>query len=358
MSERTQHKLLAVLAPELSGHRLHWIEAIYSYAVKNGLEVCVFTCDRESIQQLSLNTKKNRINIFIENDTNKLIKQWGKHLNNRKMTGIVLEADKYLHKILFIRGKLRLLILRPYLEGFNASGLFRFLTKQLLILVINQRPSVMVARLSIPYSRRNGKSIKWVRDNFNTEEFLESAAKPTELLELSQIPDESRVITLPGYLQARKNPKKIYQTFIDMDKEGNRQNYLVFAGKQDEEFKAEILKIGKNERLIQIDRILTNDEFVGLIKRTDLIYLPYSNRGASGIVLNSLVIGTPVLLTGGANWRKLVRLLDGQLSLIKKSNEKNVQLIMTLLERPKVTQVKTLVEEDIPTVQNFFLGDF
>ena len=358
MSERTQEKVIAILAPDLSGHRLHWLESILTAASENSLEVCVFTCDGESIKRLSLNTGKNIISIFTEEESNVLIKNWGQYLKNRNMIGIVLEADKILHKLLLIRGNLRLLVLRPYLEGLNFLGLSRFLVKQLLIFSVNLKKSVTIARLSIPYSRRKRKSYKWVRDNYNTEDFLRSTAKPIELFELSQISQCARVITLPGYLQVRKNPREIYRVFIKMSQESSAENYLVFAGKQDEGFKAEILKIGINEKLIQIDRVLSEGEFKGLIRQSDLIYLPYRNRGASGIVLNSLVIGTPVLLTGTYNWRRLVKLLDGQLILSRKSIKNTVRLMNTILDQPKNSQLKILIEEDIPTVQDFFLGDF
>jgi hypothetical protein len=277
-------------------------------------------------------------------------------LRNHQVTGLVFEADKHLHKLLFIRGKMRILILRPYLEGINFFGFGRFLMKQMLMLIIDKRKSVMLARLSIPYSRQKRNTFKWVRDNFNTEEFLNRNVKLKEFFDLSQIPLEAKVVTLPGYLQARKNPQKIYQTFKEMNAHSSRENFLIFAGKQDEGFKAEILKIGPIDEVIQIDRILSDGEFLCLIQRTDLIYLPYTNRGASGIVLNSLVAGTPVLLSGGFNWRKLERLLDGQLSISSKSSAKTVRQMLKLLEQPKKSKLKLLTDEGIPTVRDFFLG--
>jgi hypothetical protein len=68
-------------------------------------------------------------------------------------------------------------------------------------------------------------------------------------------------------------------------------------------------------------------------------------------------MGTPVMLAGGSNWSELERRLEGHL-VIDRPNLKNAETQMSvLLERSKESQIQKLVEEDIPSLLDFFFDE-
>ena len=133
------------------------------------------------------------------------------------------------------------------------------------------------------------------------------------------------------------------------------QIYLIFAGIQDDGFKAAFSEIGAIKDVLQINRVLSDRELHGLIKKSDLIFLPYTNRGASGIALYSLVVGTPVLIHGGKNWTNLEKILHGYLILGLPVLQNIGQKVSALLQLPKKSMNPILQAEQIPSVRDLFI---
>ena len=155
--------------PDLLGHRGHWLDRSLAAAMLIGTEVSVYTCDRTRAEQMSSLSKFNRVSWVIIPDRKELLHQWREEIRNTSKVGVCLEADKELPRLVFTRGEMRLLIMRPYLEERNLSGVIRFTVKQACMFALSVRRSVVVSRLAIPYSKRQGKNFRWVRDDFNTE---------------------------------------------------------------------------------------------------------------------------------------------------------------------------------------------
>ena len=84
--------------------------------------------------------------------------------------------------------------------------------------------------------------------------------------------------------------------------------------------------------------------------------LVYENRGASGIALNSLVVGTPVLIQGGGNWRNLQKLSGGALQVEGKNSNQIVVHLAALLGMPRKSNSQILMREPVPGVGDFILG--
>jgi hypothetical protein len=174
--------------------------------------------------------------------------------------------------------------------------------------------------------------------------------------ELSLIAKSHEIITVLGYLDVRKNPIYAYQIFEQLRLRGNMKMHLVFAGAQSESFKLQLRKIEKMQNVIQIDRVLTSSEYKGVIKASTVILLVYENHGPSGIVLNSLSMGTPVLLQGGRKWRNLQKMMGGAFRVEKKNSGKFADHLGDLRLRPQLSKVSLLAQEPIPSLRNFILG--
>ena len=215
----------------------------------------------------------------------------------------------------------------------------------------------MISRLSIPYSRRSSTNFRWLRDEYNTEKFQGQGGSITFPPEMLDIPRESKVVTLCGFLQARKNPVTAYEIVEALRDLRNEKVYLVLAGNQSADFKAEVSSLGQVKEVIQINRSLPENEFKGLLRSSHLVLLPYKNKGASGIVLNSLVLGTPVYLDGSHNWKRLQNYLGGRLLVGQRNYGSHVDQINSLLDLPKISVLPELLEEKIPTLNDFLFHD-
>jgi hypothetical protein len=106
-----------------------------------------------------------------------------------------------------------------------------------------------------------------------------------------------------------------------------------------------------------IDRVLTSNEYRGIIDISNVLLLPYTNRGASGIVLNSLVAGTPVLLQGGRNWINLQNVSEQMLRVVGANRENMVSSLYELLSQPKKSSLGILEIEPIPSLSDFILKE-
>jgi hypothetical protein len=247
--------------------------------------------------------------------------------------------------------------MRPYLEATDFLGLLRFLLKNFLIFILNLNSNVIVSRLAIPYSRSCAESFRWIRDNYNTEKTTHLKENRTIPVELSGISSGSKIITLPGHLQARKNPLEAYKKIEELRKIRKEKIFLVFAGSQDRSFKRELTKKTEFIDTIMIDRLLEDSELNGLIFRSDLIFLPYTNRGASGIVLNSIVIGTPVLIYGTDNWSKLHEYLGDQLIVSTAKSLNSIHQMSIMLDCVKSSGLFVLQSENVHSLSDFIFGD-
>ena len=346
---------IALLAPQLSGHRMHWVEQMLIDANMVGRKVRLYTTnvDESMFQKYSDIFGKNEV--FTEVNIRTLIRRWRNDINEANCVGVSIEADKILANMFFAKGDIRLIIMRPYLEEFTFFGLARFSIKRLLILLLESQSNFTVARLSIPFSYKSSNGFRWIRDNYNTEDIPKNSLPPIIPSELSIIPTSAKIVTVPGYLQARKNPVAAYEAIKEAREVFQEQIYLIFAGIQDDGFKAAFSEIGAIKDVLQINRVLSDRELHGLIKKSDLIFLPYTNRGASGIALYSLVVGTPVLIHGGKNWTNLEKILHGYLILGLPVLQNIGQKVSALLQLPKKSMNPILQAEQIPSVRDLFI---
>jgi hypothetical protein len=347
---------IALFAPNFRGHRAHWLEQILASASERDMQVIVYTVEgklnAEHLNSFGMMSE----NVVFESCPRTLITRWRLDVENDNAVGVSWEADQILHKFLIVAGRYRLIVMRPYLEGKNPFSIARYLLKNILISALSLRKSIEIARLSIPYAHKKSESHRWVRDDFNTELFFDPVENAEIPEELSSIAKSHEMITVLGYLDFRKNPIRAYQIFEQLRLRGNMKMYLVFAGAQSESFKLKLLKIQNMQNVIQIDRVLTGSEYKGVIKASKVILLAYENRGPSGIVLNSLAIGTPVLLQGGRKWRNLQKIMGGAFRVEKKYAGKLADQLGDLRLRPQLSKVSLLAQEPIPSVRNFILG--
>jgi hypothetical protein len=214
-----------------------------------------------------------------------------------------------------------------------------------------------VGRLSIPYASQESQGFRWVRDDINTENFGKSETESEAPSEISKIPENAKIVSLLGYIDERKNPLEAYKIIEDVRKKCDSHVYFVVAGTQSEQVKSQLFQFRNAPHLVVIDRVLTSNEYRGIIDISNVLLLPYTNRGASGIVLNSLVAGTPVLLQGGRNWINLQNVSEQMLRVVGANRENMVSSLYELLSQPKKSSLGILEIEPIPSLSDFILKE-
>jgi hypothetical protein len=334
---------IALFAPNLRGHRYFWLKTTILRSLKRDIQVDLYTClsevDPERLRDIGLSPK----HLILEETSKALMNRWKSDVKRDKSLGVSWDGDQILLKLFFASGSYRLLILRPYLEGKNLSAITRYLVKQILITLLSLRTSIEIARLSIPYSSYGSKSFYWVRDDYNTEGFSDYAKNHQIPRELSELSSAVEIISVAGDMDVRKNPLQSYKIVEELRRTNGGEIFLVFAGLQKQSFKVEIQKIQSLKNVIQIDRKLNSHELAGLLKISVATLLVYENRGASGIALNSLVVGTPVLIQGGRNWRNLQKLSGGALQVEGKNSNQVVLHLAALLGMPRKSYSQILM---------------
>jgi len=347
---------IALFAPNLSGHRAYWLKQVLERSSASHIQVLIYTVrskhNTERLSELGLILEQ----LVVENCSKTLSARWRSDVEKGNLLGVCWEADRILHKFLFIRGRYRLLIMRPYLEDRNLLGIARYLIKKILTVAISSNKLIKVARLSIPYAHKQSTGFDWVRDDFNTENFFNSMDSAEIPEELSSITNHDEIISVLGYLDSRKNPLQAYRIVEQLRVENKKNIYLLFAGLQNQSFKLELIKIDSMQNVIQIDRKLTEDEYKGVIKLSKVILLIYENNGPSGIVLNSLAIGTPVLLQGGRHWNNLQNILGGTFRVEKRNSRKIKNSLDEIWLQPQQPRIHILSQEPISSVGDFILG--
>lgn len=342
--------------PQMSGHERAWLRALV-YSMKPKINsLTIYTMHESSLIFDAIDETLLNVEICRQLTPNNLFKVWKNSLQEEDSIGIIWSADKILHKFTFCKGSIRLLVMRPYLESKTFLGMSRFLIKKLLIYLIRFRRNIDIAQLAIPFSRQ-GKSEKlWVRDDLTLSQFRypEAAQNSTEVSHPLSVRENSIIVTTAGFLSKRKNPQLIYETFRKIQKGTEKDVYLCLAGFQQKDWKEET-KDWDLSHVEMIDRYLDELVLKEVIERSNLILLPYKNRGASGLAINGLVLGTPVLISGSKHWKNLERISQGYLVRSALSSEELSRHALNQILMPRKSSMGILVHEPIESLSNFLL---
>jgi hypothetical protein len=257
-----------------------------------------------------------------------------------------------------INSPLRLVILRPFLESRSLPGLARYAIKQVLILALQAFSITEVAKLSIPFDRAGKSSRHWVKDDFNTNlfEFDNGITEENTLMKTfdAKIGESEKLITVAGFLDLRKNPQVIYSTFQNLKAFFGVDIKLALIGKQSEDWK-DVTSSWDKDGIVEIDEYVSTQELQHIMGRTNVMILPYSNRGASGVAINALTLGVPVVLSKNRNWTRASENLDGSLKLAKLNHLDISRTVNELLKLTREPRLKQLRDEPLQALSDFLL---
>ena len=170
----------------------------------------------------------------------------------------------------------------------------------------------------------------------------------------AEIGKSNKLITVAGFLDLRKNPQLIYLTFQNLRAASGADIKLALIGKQLEDWK-DISRTWNKDGIIEINEYISAQDLKHIIEQTSVMILPYSNRGASGIVINSLTLGVPVVLSKNKNWIKASKNLNGSLKLAKLNEQDFSRAINESLKLSREPRLKQLRDEPLQALSDFLL---
>jgi glycosyltransferase involved in cell wall biosynthesis len=147
-----------------------------------------------------------------------------------------------------------------------------------------------------------------------------------------------KVVLVPGFISMRKNPSLIIEVCATVNDSIGEGLELMFAGK----IQDDVLEVLDQHdfRWIGIkDDYLSRSEYLEQLQAADIVLLIYENIGSSGIVIDCLAYGIPVLILKNRFWKNLEKESEGLVKLTKKSSRKLAQDVEHMLSTNRTGNV-------------------
>ena len=201
------------------------------------------------------------------------------------------DGDKWFQYSILVPNA-RVFFLRFHIDALNPLGFVRYLAKYLFILASYFNPSIKVGILNIPFNQRKVFKSLWFDDKSFCTSNPDSAQKDLERTKLD--------VLIPGFITERKSLDLVFEK-LSLFGAIQRNLRLTILG----QLEAKIPNEYSNFSLQVKSGYQTRTDYESEIKNADLVLAIYQNRGSSGVVLDCLHLGTPVLITNGKRWQGL-----------------------------------------------------
>ena len=307
-SKFSNKEFLVLFTNDFSGHRLDWLSKLAQLASDQNRFLIIAAIDTSRLSSTLIPANVTIIQFISKKEIVRFL--------NFKMKGspvVTWDGDQWLLSSLFIRRKTKMLIMRPYLSIFSIKGILIFCLKRVMICILKFLNRSNFAFLSIPFSTRKSVFAEWVDD--------ELLISKDELCALRKRRQESPNkayfdILLPGYISKRKNAQILIEACRKLNHAIPGIFRLSVKGKiEDESLKSYLLE---NAKWLRIEnRYFDRTEYLNLLAESDLVAIPYSNVASSGVVMECLAIGVPVIVSEHRLWRNLKRHFPNQVFLSK-----------------------------------------
>jgi hypothetical protein len=305
------------LLNSIDGHRVTWIQEIMRQSLdKAEIEFWISSSDSRKLSENQLEILAGGIDVptirifsNFDNLKNAISSTVGERANVKFVS---LDGESWLFYKLLFNMPLRILIMRPYLTEKSLFSFIRFLIKKFMIWAIFLKEKDGIRCLSIPGWTPNFFGNLWVDDDLFESNFLLDSRPEREEKE------NSNQVLVPGYVSLRKNPRMILEAVNLIQNEIDCSFTVKFSGSIQDEVLEIISDFDK--KLLSVSNIYLNtSQFYGLIKESLCVVLLYENVGASRIAIESLLLGTPVIMQYNRKLAPLSRLSNGHLVLVKKN---------------------------------------
>ncbi len=352
---------MVIVSQNLTGHRIQYLTSLSNRVSKSDTKIIVvliskveFKLSDSQIQELQ------GVDFYFIDDCKKSLgalsvaREFARQ--NIKSEILFWDADNWIFSLLLFRQKSKLLYMRPYLSHKSFKKITLFLLKWSTILFFHYIRRFDIAILGVPLHSQRLLPSLWVDDSLLVSPDLPASTKEkVSLRALFDISHNSKVVLVPGFITVRKNPELVVEAIELALKLTSADIILIFAGKSDIACSTLIGRLG-NPNVKQIDRYLSDDDYRRLLRVADVVVLPYANRGSSGIAIESLANGKPVIIGDSRLWAEAALSTEGQLYLCKLTATSVALALVQIFEENRTYPCHYLAGINRPTVIDFFLS--
>jgi glycosyltransferase involved in cell wall biosynthesis len=340
----------------LSGHRYAWAVELGLLAQKIGTPLGVIAvCDlkKKSIQEFPDLAQDLFTSVVIVRNglmLKEVIQSASRQDTHAEF--LFMDLEKHIFWLIRNRMKFKGVFMRPYLEGYKMRSILIWLMKRMLTTVSQLVPTMNIRLLAIPFQRQRRAKRSWIRDDLTLSKCMASMKKNSPKINERF----KNSIVVPGFLDTRKGIELAVSGLHHSRNLIDENLNLFFIGSATSSFLEAFSKV-KEDSITLEDGFLSDSDFVNLLFSSRIILLPYANRGASGIVIEALVVGTPVVIVGRNTWRNLSFLSNG-LVQFSRPNPKSVSRSIQRAQISKATGMADILStEDLNGLSKFFLND-
>ena len=300
---------LLLVTDNLDGHKYAWLEKLVQ-RVAPQTEVIVFSLKNENdVVKLNELVERNKIskltfNTFESKDV--LFRNLTLKVNSERGLRVIFwEGEKWIFFLLRTKVKCKVVFMRPYQNRRSRFVELKTFEKYVAYLILKCRKNIDFRLLSIPGFKPFLFNKLWVDDDYTFELNSNSSnlAFKSKVFEILSQQQNYFTICVPGFISDRKNPSLAIDVYFELCKRGHKVR-LLFCGKIDLELE-EFFHNVRNPEIIVFDEYLSTKDYFELLRLVNLVLVTYSNVGSSGIVTESLSLGTPVVFTGSQHWQEL-----------------------------------------------------
>lgn len=316
---------LVLVTRDFSGHRLDWLENLDSRSRASGKSILVLC---EDVARLKLENVPNlsEVYIFETQDVLSFAESFFGDKSEKKV--IFWDADDKLFQLFNSKMKARLLIMRPYATEYRMRSLLVFVLKFCLLIYFKYIKKWDIGLLGIPRSSHKFFKQNWIDD----ELLLLNTVVTTN--QISKVSQDVKIL-IPGYISKRKNPLLAISACAILRKDYGIPIRLIFRGEIDPDISMEIQSLHLDWVELN-DYYCPRDLYLQSLLESDLVLLPYTNRGSSGVVLESLSLGVPVAIRRNRHWKNLCGYSGGLLFMMREGESGIIDSVLTLLARETV----------------------
>ncbi len=313
---------------DFSGHRVDWFKRIIENCQKRAQNLIVICQDASRILSLEQSFELEHLNLFIclsGDEGNKTFRRFFKNLNLNDTAVAIWDGDRYLFDLILSKQKFNVLFMRPYRTTNSIQGFVRYFLKISAIIALKATTQHSIGLLSIPQSSHRILKSNWINDEVLLHNEISSKKQRNSSLTFR--------ILVPGYISSRKNPSWVIEACEILREQGYKDFILEFAGSIASD-QVDLLRAKESEWLIVNNGYKTQEEFFNLLSQANLVVLPYDNRGSSGVVIHSLLLGNFVAISKSRAWENLAESSMGKLKLMNHSVAGVYTTIKGILDSP------------------------
>jgi glycosyltransferase involved in cell wall biosynthesis len=351
--------LFVVGAINLTGHRIQYLTSLFKRLSMSEAKIVLVLVSKIKFDLSASQIRElQAIDFEYIDDCKKpaTVLSVARRLANQNAKSEILfwDADNWIFPLLLFSKKSKLLFMRPYLSQKSLQKVVILLIKWCAILFFHYIRRFKVGILGVPLQPHRLMPSLWVDDSLLIAPDLPGSTQDkNDLSVLSDIPANARVILMPGFITARKNPKLLINAIQIASKSISANIVLVFAGKTDVECST-LITSSDYPNIRHINRYLSDDEFRLLLQRADVVVLPYTNQGTSAIAIESLAHGKPVILGESKLWKAAAASSNGLMHLCDLNSNAISLAVSQILSKNMAYPPQFLTRINRPTVLDFF----